>query len=1403
MTTNITTIGASGDYATIAAWLADTDGDLVTDERIEIGEIIDAVEFEETLTLSGATTDTSFYRWLRARSDVRWNQVAGTGAYITGSIDASGEDAFRITGLKLVNDDTGSSIIFTSNSRMEAMTVVDTTGTGIVVDNDAADGTCSAQGCILIGGEGGEGGGPNVGFSDDFGEIVGCTVFGVDNGSGDGTGVGSGNSSFGVASANCVVDFDTPVGANLVSVDATAAAIPGGTASIAPGDIFVNPATLDLRPLPAGPLDAATVFVPGPKPDIVDLPPHNLNERIEAASPWMGYDDPDSRLSGYTWAWTGTQWDEERRTLGRSICNWAGGTGRLWTTTTGIFHKPDWTLSVWLRKTSTSTTRFVVAESLAVGVSPYQGLLLSAGVRPVFNFVNGAGAVEHFLSTGVDIDDQWHHVVVRCSGYVVELYLDGVLKSTVTRTTLTDHSLVRMAIGGIYTSASATYQGCIGDVRIWSRAINDRELLALRTAPWSQYGDESVPLDATGVATVTPLGLAKGLGGAGVSRLRDLRVSFQNENRMADLGTYTPLTVQVPWLEEGLPEGEGTVTLGAQTGSYVLGARAGVHKRMAHIRGISVPREEAARQGLLYQGTMQEGAVTPPKFASTAAGLALLGGTGADTRKPRVHLSAPGMSDTEIQLGDWTQIESGPGRHVWRTDTWQLVQQPETAETARRIQDFIPERESNTLYSFWMHVEAWFYFYPDLQAIDFEGYVAFDDLKNSRWTIPQFPTVEISVLDTWRLIVKNGRAREALYRQVPITGGRLKATVSTYNGRCRTGTAVSFMARMISGAAAAAELAEFEAQRDDRTVNVQLDPLDALGLVEGRFDFRPTIAPQLPSHQEFRADRQRRVRGSLNDLSGFPTANKFTVTGYYMKANGLGGGDDFGFRYHALGAVLGPDGGYPAHAEECILALDDAMSRGIVFHWAPDDSEVSLRKKRFHPNDRGGFLSFNYEYPHWSRAQNTPEPFDYGKELQWEGNREYNNQRGANPFEHPGRGPDFPNRLSNVFLAAAYTNSAHQIQDLFAAGWFLTSRYLFQVAMDLKARAYLAERAPDTTTSQAALQEERSYRHEGRMLQYEESLLDRTLWDEVKARVANRIGRTCQASIQFWSDVDAGYAYPVLAFQGSASTLTPYLFDAGTHAVWFDKLIVPYLWRWAVILDTTEAWRFAHESAKRLLGVHLQIDSPTAPPRRIEYVSLPGRTRTTRLPAQLTAPGTAGDRPPPEFLTAANHEIYHKVRADRGAFKEMDAGALHACFMICQHQGDTTYRDAAALYWTHLLATETPNNVGQLFYENRWQTYEVGPVSVVNRYVDNGGGGGGNIRLYLEGEVADMDTFVSTGVLTAGAAATLLLLEGPGDEPPNMRATGTPEAILSAATAVTPLQGSATGNLFISSVFLL
>jgi hypothetical protein len=127
------TIGVTGDYTTIASWISDKVGDFVGNDEIHKGILIDNKNYDisTSISITGATTDSTHYWWLTTEESVRHTGKEGTGARIRSTSDL----AVVLT----VSDDAIIEYMeFDGNSNG--------TDSGIVINNG---GYCKINGCII------------------------------------------------------------------------------------------------------------------------------------------------------------------------------------------------------------------------------------------------------------------------------------------------------------------------------------------------------------------------------------------------------------------------------------------------------------------------------------------------------------------------------------------------------------------------------------------------------------------------------------------------------------------------------------------------------------------------------------------------------------------------------------------------------------------------------------------------------------------------------------------------------------------------------------------------------------------------------------------------------------------------------------------------------------------------------------------------------------------------------------------------------------------------------------------------------------------------------------------------------------------------------------------------------
>ena len=105
---NISTYGASGmgrDYTALGTWEADTDNDLVTAMTSEVLECYDDEVFDDTITVAGATTDSSYFRIIRPASGEEHDGTPNTGVRFasttTTTLFTLNEDFFNLQDISI------------------------------------------------------------------------------------------------------------------------------------------------------------------------------------------------------------------------------------------------------------------------------------------------------------------------------------------------------------------------------------------------------------------------------------------------------------------------------------------------------------------------------------------------------------------------------------------------------------------------------------------------------------------------------------------------------------------------------------------------------------------------------------------------------------------------------------------------------------------------------------------------------------------------------------------------------------------------------------------------------------------------------------------------------------------------------------------------------------------------------------------------------------------------------------------------------------------------------------------------------------------------------------------------------------------------------------------------------
>jgi uncharacterized phage protein (TIGR02218 family) len=146
------TIGTGGDYATIAAWEADTDNHLVGLQQVQRGFLLDS-SYNEQITISGAITDKRRYRELRYAGGNRYDALNNTGAYVysaaaTGAVIKLDEKYARLTGIKVESTYTGAA--GASGPNVVEVSKSDCIVDAVVAEQNSVTGSSTATTCFLV-----------------------------------------------------------------------------------------------------------------------------------------------------------------------------------------------------------------------------------------------------------------------------------------------------------------------------------------------------------------------------------------------------------------------------------------------------------------------------------------------------------------------------------------------------------------------------------------------------------------------------------------------------------------------------------------------------------------------------------------------------------------------------------------------------------------------------------------------------------------------------------------------------------------------------------------------------------------------------------------------------------------------------------------------------------------------------------------------------------------------------------------------------------------------------------------------------------------------------------------------------------------------------------------------------
>ncbi len=142
------------------------------------------------------------------------------------------------------------------------------------------------------------------------------------------------------------------------------------------------------------------------------------------------------------------------------------------------------TLEAWINP---QTVAVPFADIISKRVSPTQGDAANYAFRQVYNrlefYFTANGAYQEYFSDPVLVANQWQHVAATFdpSTQQIEFYVDGVLVSTrMTPYTLTTYPDTPLTLGAVSTNGTESFPGQLAEVRIWTGARSQIQILADR-----------------------------------------------------------------------------------------------------------------------------------------------------------------------------------------------------------------------------------------------------------------------------------------------------------------------------------------------------------------------------------------------------------------------------------------------------------------------------------------------------------------------------------------------------------------------------------------------------------------------------------------------------------------------------------------------------------------------------------------------------------------------------------------------------------------------------------------------------------------------------------------------------------------------------------------------------------
>ena len=141
------------------------------------------------------------------------------------------------------------------------------------------------------------------------------------------------------------------------------------------------------------------------------------------------------------------------------------------------------TVEAWVKPNDVATWHQVVTKRYSEGSDPYNSYILAtngAGNANKWSFSvsNGTGGSQvSAVDTDVLVPNVWTHLVGNYDGTNVKLYVNGLLKTVVSKTGAIGYSSLPLRIGTSNTSTGQYFKGSIDEVTIYKRALLPEDIL--------------------------------------------------------------------------------------------------------------------------------------------------------------------------------------------------------------------------------------------------------------------------------------------------------------------------------------------------------------------------------------------------------------------------------------------------------------------------------------------------------------------------------------------------------------------------------------------------------------------------------------------------------------------------------------------------------------------------------------------------------------------------------------------------------------------------------------------------------------------------------------------------------------------------------------------------------------